>query len=222
MSSQRSSQKSSHKSSPPPSRMPSQTTNPRLGQRVVLLGESGVGKSSVAYRVVHGNFIENSSATIGAAYLSKTVYLQDDTVRLDIWDTAGQDKYAALAPMYYRTASAAVVVYDVTDKRSLGRAMEWLNELRLKGPPNIVTVLCGNKIDMADRREIKAEDASEIAAEKGLLFMEASAKTGVGVEEIFTTLAKKLSAQPKRQPDKDTVVLGDNKSRRKKKCVCPS
>ncbi|KAI8322252.1 ras-domain-containing protein [Martensiomyces pterosporus] len=201
--------------------------------KVVLLGEAAVGKSSLVLRFVNDEFQENKEPTIGAAFLTQKVRLDDAVLKLDIWDTAGQERFHSLAPMYYRNAQAAVVVYDITRESSLDRAKSWIKELQRQANPNIVIALVGNKLDLvsdasavaestqrdasADAAEANAEadesetaDADEAgetegvgrqvatatarayADEAGLLFLETSAKTGEGVVETFTEIAKKL------------------------------
>jgi len=113
--------------------------------KLVLLGESAVGKSSLVLRFVKGQFHEYQESTIGAAFLTQTVMLDDITVKFEIWDTAGQERYHSLAPMYYRGAQAAIVVYDITNQETFARAKTWVKELQRQASPNIVIALAGNK-----------------------------------------------------------------------------
>lgn len=160
--------------------------------KLVLLGESSVGKSSLVLRFVKGQFHEYQESTIGAAFLTQTVCLDDTTVKFEIWDTAGQERYHSLAPMYYRGAQSAIVVYDITHPDSFTRAKNWVKELQRQANPDIVIALAGNKADLADKRVIDNEEASSYAEENNLLFMETSAKTSLNVNEIFHQIAKKL------------------------------
>jgi len=160
--------------------------------KLVLLGESAVGKSSLVLRFVKGQFTEFQESTIGAAFLTQTVLLNDTCLKFEIWDTAGQERYHSLAPMYYRGAHAAIVVYDITSKDSFDRAQNWVKELQRQGNPNIVIALAGNKLDLADHRQVTAEEAQVYSEENGLLFMETSAKTAMNVNELFVAIAKKL------------------------------
>lgn len=163
--------------------------------KLVLLGESAVGKSSLVLRFVKGQFHDYQESTIGAAFLTQTVVLDDTTVKFEIWDTAGQERYHSLAPMYYRGAQAAIVVYDLTNKESFMRAKAWVKELQRQASPNIVIALAGNKIDLANnnnKRAVVTEEADNYATENGLLFMETSAKTAMNVSEIFMAIANKL------------------------------
>ncbi|KAJ9081678.1 GTP-binding protein of the rab/ypt [Entomophthora muscae] len=161
--------------------------------KLVLLGESAVGKSSLVLRFVKDQFDDYRESTIGAAFLTQTLHLADDTtVKLEIWDTAGQERYRSLAPMYYRNANCAVVVYDITQPASLEKAKVWIEELHKQADPNIVIALAGNKADLEARRAISTEEAREFAEEAGLLFFETSAKSAENVLELFTALAQKM------------------------------
>jgi len=116
--------------------------------KLVLLGEAAVGKSSVVLRFVSNEFQPNKEPTIGAAFLTQKCRLEDRTLRYEIWDTAGQERFHSLAPMYYRNAQAAVVVYDVTKAATLEKAKSWVKELQRQANPNIVIALAGNKVDL--------------------------------------------------------------------------
>ncbi|KAI3622674.1 gtp-binding protein ypt5 [Moniliophthora roreri] len=144
-------------------------------------------------RFVKDQFDDYRESTIGAAFLTQTVTLDDGTtVKFEIWDTAGQERYKSLAPMYYRNANCAVVVYDITQSASLEKARNWIRELQRQADPSIVIALCGNKSDLAARRQVTEEEAKKYAEEEGLMWGETSAKTGEGVSDIFTAIAKKL------------------------------
>jgi len=126
--------------------------------KLVLLGEAAVGKSSLVLRFVQNDFNENTSPTIGAAFLTQKCRLENRVVKFEIWDTAGQERFHSLAPMYYRNAQAAVVVYDITKASSLEKAKAWVKELQRQASPNIVIALVGNKLDLVH------DDAASSAA----------------------------------------------------------
>ena len=194
----------------------------------LILGESAVGKSSLVLRFVKGQFHEYQESTIGAAFLTQTVCLDDTTVKFEIWDTAGQERYHSLAPMYYRGAQAAIVVYDVTNNDTFNRAKTWVKELQRQASPNIVIALAGNKKDLSNKRMIDTEEAKAYAEDNGLLFMETSAKTAFNVNEIFLAIAKKLPKNEaggsgtgaKGQGGKVELVRADGEEGQRKKGGC--
>ncbi|KAH8843217.1 hypothetical protein MCOR27_001944 [Pyricularia oryzae] len=189
---------------------------PSSSVKLVLLGEAAVGKSSLVLRFVNNDFQENKEPTIGAAFLTQKCNLPARTIKFEIWDTAGQERFASLAPMYYRNAQAALVVYDLTKPTSLIKAKHWVAELQRQASPGIVIALVGNKLDLTsdggdasgggdddgdaegagddsgDARKIPTEEAKAYAEEEGLLFFETSAKTGFNVTEVFTAIANAI------------------------------
>jgi small GTP-binding protein len=173
--------------------------------KLVLLGESAVGKSSLVLRFVRGQFFEYQESTIGAAFLTQTVPLGDSIVKFEIWDTAGQERYKSLAPMYYRGAAAAIVVYDITNYDSFLRAKQWVKELQRQGNTNIVIALAGNKADLADKRKVDPSEAQLYAEENGILFMETSAKSALNVNEVFVAIARKLPKDRPVDPTKEDI-----------------
>ncbi|CAG8488558.1 16726_t:CDS:2, partial [Cetraspora pellucida] len=176
--------------SAPSNRHNSQAPGKLFQFKLVLLGESAVGKSSLVLRFVKDQFDDYRESTIGAAFLTQTVALDDNTtVKFEIWDTAGQERYKSLAPMYYRNANCAVVVYDITQPSSLEKAKSWVKELQRQADPNIVIAL----------------------ADTGLLFFETSAKTSANVNELFTSIARKM---PLDQLAANTRTRGNNLNQR--------
>jgi len=163
--------------------------------KVVLLGDTGVGKSSLVLRFVTNNFKPYSESTIGASFMSKMMMVNNVPMKFQIWDTAGQEKYHSLAPMYYRGAGAAIIVYDITRESSFKTLKEWINELRTQGPEDIVIAIAGNKKDLAAQREVAESDARQYADEIGALFFETSAKDDIAVHEIFIQLSKNLAGK---------------------------
>ncbi|KAL1296999.1 hypothetical protein AAFC00_004595 [Neodothiora populina] len=153
----------------------SNAPKPSSSVKLVLLGEAAVGKSSLVLRFVNNDFQPNKEPTIGAAFLTKKITLPTRQIKFEIWDTAGQERFASLAPMYYRNAQAALVVYDLTKPSSLVKARHWVAELQRQASPGIVIALCGNKSDLCgeDSEGLGADDddddetaaATETAAE---------------------------------------------------------
>eukprot|EP01134_Creolimax_fragrantissima_P007815 CFRG7815T1 len=176
--------------------------------KLVLLGESAVGKSSLVLRFVKGQFQEYQESTIGAAFLTQTLSLDDCTVKFEIWDTAGQERYHSLAPMYYRGAQAAVVVYDVTSAQSFQRAKNWVKELHRQASPDIVIALAGNKCDLS-QRAVDEDEVIAYAQEHDILFMETSAKSAKNVNELFLEIAKKMTTVSSRNATPGAITVGE-------------
>ena len=160
--------------------------------KVVLLGDSGVGKSSIVLRFVADCFKNDADATVGASYTGKILQYNDQAIKFNIWDTAGQERYHALAKMYYRDATAAVLIYDITKKDSFEGLKRWHHELISHGQTNIPVIIVGNKEDLVQTEAVSQEEASEFAKSIGALYRKASAKTNIGIEQIFIDLASKI------------------------------
>ncbi|XP_790094.2 ras-related protein Rab-22A [Strongylocentrotus purpuratus] len=189
--------------------------------KLCLLGDSGVGKSSIVQRFVSDTYYESIPPTIGASFMSKTLAVDEKMYKFQIWDTAGQEKYRGLAPMYYRGAAAAIVVYDITSQASFSKVRDWIRELRQHGPENIVISIAGNKCDLEDLREIPVKIAAEYAEEVGAVFTETSAKTAANIKELFIAISKKLPPEVLVPSyGTDTVNLRNQKEKKKRGRCC--
>ncbi|XP_039373490.1 ras-related protein Rab-17-like [Mauremys reevesii] len=159
---------------------------------VVLLGSAAVGKSSTAFRRVK-NDVRESVPTVGCSFFTQLVCLETATIKLVIWDTAGQEKYHGVCHLYYRGVSAALLVFDIARKATFARAKLWLRELEKEFlPDELVIVLVGNKIDLAAQREFTFEEAEEFAKSESLIYMETSAKSNHQVTEVLMAIAPEL------------------------------
>lgn len=163
-----------------------------LQYKLVLLGELAVGKLSIVHRFVKNTFDDMRESTIGAAFLTQSITLNDVTIKFEIWDTAGQERYKSLAPMYYRHLNAALCVYDVTLMALFERAKDWIEELHKLAPKDIVIALVGNKADL--EAEVDEHIVGEyVATLPGTVITRTcSAKNGSGVQEIFEEIARHL------------------------------
>ncbi|KAF0886993.1 RAB17 protein, partial [Crocuta crocuta] len=167
--------------------------------KLVLLGSNSVGKSSLALRYVKNDF-KSILPTVGCAFFTKELGSGAASMRLEIWDTAGQEKYHSICHLYFRGADAALLVYDITKKDSFRKAQQWLQDLEREAPPGgVVVMLVGNKTDMGEQREVTFQEGKKFAESKQLLFMEASAKLSYQVTEVFGAIARELLQREERK-----------------------
>eukprot|EP01089_Gocevia_fonbrunei_P011884 TRINITY_DN2647_c0_g1_i1.p1 TRINITY_DN2647_c0_g1~~TRINITY_DN2647_c0_g1_i1.p1 ORF type:complete len:231 (-),score=29.60 TRINITY_DN2647_c0_g1_i1:86-721(-) len=163
--------------------------------KVVLLGDSGVGKTSLVHRYVKKTFIDHIPSTIGAAFMTQKLFINNYNIRLQIWDTAGQERFRSLTPMYYRGASAALLIYDTTRKETFEAVKEWVEELQKNietEESSLVIAIVGNKVDLVESREVLPEMAEKYAAGIGAIFTETSAKEDKGITDLFADICTKL------------------------------
>lgn len=164
------------------------TEQPR---KLVLLGNTNVGKTAILLRYVNNEFQPSAVPTVGASFTTKRLPQTDGSVlKLELWDTAGQERYRSLIPMYYKDAAAAIVVYDVSSAESFLGAQEWVQEVRIHANPDVLIILVGNKTDLS--RAVRPADVSAFVQENSLSHYEMSAKTGAGVLETFADLSSQL------------------------------
>ncbi|CAG5878651.1 unnamed protein product [Menidia menidia] len=160
--------------------------NPLRKFKLVFLGEQSVGKTSLITRFMYDSFDNTYQATIGIDFLSKTMYLEDRTIRLQLWDTAGQERFRSLIPSYIRDSAAAVVVYDITNVNSFQQTTKWIDDVRTERGSDVIIMLVGNKTDLADKRQVSIEEGERKAKELNVMFIETSAKAGYNVKQITT------------------------------------
>jgi len=165
---------------------------PQINAKVVLLGGSGVGKTAMTIRYAENTFVPQHTSTIGASFLTKTVIVDNVKIKFQVWDTAGQERFKSLAPMYYREASAALLVYDITDFGSFVKAQEWVEELQAQITHEIVLAVVGNKCDMGNARAVPKEKAMAFAKSINAMFYETSAKDNDGLDALFLEVSRKL------------------------------
>uniref|UniRef100_A0A9I9CU08 Ras-related protein Rab2BV n=1 Tax=Cucumis melo TaxID=3656 RepID=A0A9I9CU08_CUCME len=165
--------------------------------KIVLIGDSGVGKSNILSRFTRNEFCLESKSTIGVEFATRTLQMivenglrqvEGKTVKAQIWDTAGQERYRAITSAYYRGAVGALLVYDITKRQTFDNVQRWLRELRDHADSNIVIMMAGNKADLNHLRAVSAEDAQLLAEKEGLSFLETSALEALNVEKAFQTI----------------------------------
>ncbi|GIL85290.1 hypothetical protein Vretimale_10744 [Volvox reticuliferus] len=172
--------------------MSAPTTSPLAKYKLVFLGDQSVGKTSIITRFMYDKFDNTYQATIGIDFLSKTMYLEDRTVRLQLWDTAGQERFRSLIPSYIRDSSVAVVVYDITNRQSFLNTARWIQEVRTERGNDVIIFLVGNKTDLIDKRQVSIEEGDAKARELNVNFIETSAKAGLNIKALFRKIAAAL------------------------------
>ncbi|XP_062826656.1 ras-related protein Rab-37 isoform X3 [Anolis carolinensis] len=218
--------------------------NEDLLQKTILVGDSGVGKTSLLVQFDQGKFIPGSfSATVGigftllllsklptsteAAYTpqhspnqNKVVTVDGVKVKLQIWDTAGQERFRSVTHAYYRDAQALLLLYDITSRMSFDNIRAWLTEIHEYAQRDVVIMLLGNKADVSSERVVRTEDGEALAREYGVPFMETSAKTGMNVELAFLAIAKELKQRALFQPEEPRFQIHDYIESQKKRSSC--
>lgn len=181
--------------------------------KVVLIGDSGVGKSSLLSRFTRNEFNLESKSTIGVEFATRSIEVDGKTIKAQIWDTAGQERYRAITSAYYRGAVGALLVYDIAKHLSYENVERWLRELRDHADQNILIMLVGNKSDLRHLRSIPTEEAKAFAEKNGLSFIETSALDSTNVEPAFqnilTEIYRIVSQKQIREPASGDVIRAD-------------
>ncbi|EUB55684.1 Ras-related protein Rab-6A [Echinococcus granulosus] len=180
--------------------------NPLRKFKLVFLGEQSVGKTSLITRFMYETFDSVYQATIGIDFLSKTMYLEDRTIRLQLWDTAGQERFRSLIPSYIRDSSVAVVVYDICMRESFSQTTKWIDDVRNERGNDVIIMLVGNKTDLADKRKVTTEEGERLAKELNVMFVETSAKAGYNVKNLFRRIATELLKKETPPPRHDDLI----------------
>ena len=163
-----------------------QSVNPEIPKyKLIFLGDQNVGKSCILNRFMNDTFTEEYQATIGLDFQSKNVQIDNQDIHLLLYDTAGQEKFRSLIPMYTRDSNIILLVYEINNKDSFLHLPDWLNDLSNVNKDDIIFALVGNKIDLEDSRKVSTEEGKNYANENGFLFHEVSAKTGEGFSDLF-------------------------------------
>lgn len=177
----------------------------------MLLGDTGVGKSSLCMQFVSNHFEPYRESTVGASFLTKTIVSDNTAIKFNIWDTAGQEKYHSFAPLYMRGASAAMIVYDVTRRQTFENVAHWITDLRDTTDRDVVIAIAGNKMDLPlESHEVSADEARAYAEREGCLFAETSAKTAQNVAPLFHEITLRLPALHSSQDNVGRLVVSLN------------
>jgi Ras-related protein Rab-1A len=181
--------------------------------KLVLIGDSGVGKSCLLLRFADDNFTDSYISTIGVDFRFRTITIDKKTVKLQIWDTAGQERFRTITSAYYRGADGIVMVYDVTSSESFAHVEEWLSEVDRYANEGTAKLLLGNKADLVDERQVTEETAQKFAEKLGISLLETSAKTATNVDAAFLTMAKELIVAREKAPQGPKPKLVDPHSK---------
>ena len=160
--------------------------------KVILIGDSGVGKTNIMSKFLKNQFMEESKATIGVEFGSKLFNHEGHKIKAQIWDTAGQEKYKAITGAYYKGSKGALVVYDITQKKTFENIEKWVNDLKAAGDPKITIILIGNKNDLDDKRQVSKDQGEEKARSFGCAFLETSAYSGDNIDIAFNLMVKEI------------------------------
>ncbi|XP_038057652.1 ras-related protein Rab-10-like isoform X3 [Patiria miniata] len=179
--------------------------------KLLLIGDSGVGKTCILFRFSDDTFNTTFISTIGIDFKIKTVELQGKKIKLQIWDTAGQERFHTITTSYYRGAMGIMLVYDITQEKTFDNIAKWLRNIQEHANEDVEKMLLGNKCDMEDKRMISKERGENIARENGIKFLETSAKANVNVEKAFMTLAEDILKKYPQQKDPASGTGGNIK-----------
>ena len=184
-----------------------------LSFKMIVIGDAGVGKSCLTSQASKGIFEESYSATVGFEFLVFNVKLNEKVIKLQIWDTCGQELYRSLISSFYRNSSLAMMVYAINNKESFMHIESWLKEVKLQSNPDIKVFLIGNKSDLEEERQVTLEEAKTFKEEHGIhYFSEASAKNGINAKEVFIEAAKLLYLEHLKYKDVNFQKLGNDKN----------
>ena len=169
--------------------------------KVVVVGDSGVGKTNLIKRFITNTFTQNSKATVGVEFMSKSYRINQQVFKIEIWDTAGQERYKSITAAYYKGAKGALVVYDTTSKASFENIDKWMAEIKEKSTKELKIMIIGNKTDLKDERQVEKETALQKASDLEAPIMETSALDGNNVKEAFYDLLKEMYKEVKKKID---------------------
>jgi small GTP-binding protein len=183
--------------------------------KIAIIGNQHVGKTTILSRYKYETTDDTYAPTVGIDFLTKNVFLEDKTIRLVMWDTAGQERFKSLIPSYLKNANCVILTYDITDKSSFTSLNKWLSDVRDNVVEGTFIILCGNKIDLNNKRAVPKEDGEKFAQENKIAYAETSATTGEGINELFNTIIGNFCDVPiinKEEKDDDDLDNMGSKS----------
>ena len=196
--------------------------------KIIVVGDSGVGKTNLINRFASDKFDTNSKATIGVEFVYKTLKINKEVIKVEVWDTAGQERYRAITSSYYKGAKGAIIVYDITNEDSFNNVESWMNEVTKKGKTDMQFLLVGNKKDLVNDRKVTEQKGIDKAKELNMNLFEASALEKTNVNEAFNYLMKEIYLNIRREKNINTnndekigqsgIALNTNKKNKKKCC----
>ena len=196
--------------------------------KIIVVGDSGVGKTNLINRFASDKFDTNSKATIGVEFVYKTLKINKEVIKVEVWDTAGQERYRAITSSYYKGAKGAIIVYDITNEDSFNNVESWMNEVTKKGKTDMQFLLVGNKKDLINDRKVTEQKGIDKAKELNMNLFEASALEKTNVNEAFNYLVKEIYLNIRKEKNINTnndekigeggIALNTNKKKRKKCC----
>ena len=197
--------------------------------KLILIGDSYVGKSNILLKYLKNQFNENSKTTVGLEFGTKNIIINNKRIKIQIWDTAGQERYRSITSAYYKGAKGALIVYDITRKNTFDNIDKWITDLKLNGDKNICIIILGNKYDLIDKREINKNDGIKKVEMYKTAFLETSALNGDNISKAFDELIEQIVINNKNifQDDNENEIdkgvnLNDEKNNNNKKCCLNS
>ena len=187
--------------------------------KLVIIGDSGVGKTNILSRYNNNEFSLITQPTVGVEFGNKIIKKENKSIKLQIWDTAGQERYKAITNAFYKGSKGAFVVYDITRKESFINIDKWIGELKTNGSDDILIVLVGNKTDLEDKREVLTEEVEKKAKQYGLAFCETSALNGQNIEHAFDILIEQILKDVDKIKEKENKNNKNNKKKTKAKGI---
>ena len=197
--------------------------------KIVLIGDSTVGKTNIMSKYLKGQFMESSKATIGVEFHSKIFNHEGHKINAQMWDTAGQEKYKSISASYFKGSKGAFIVYDITKKDTFDSIEKWLNELKLNGDPGIVTFIIGNKNDLEEFRQVSKEEGEEKAKSFQCGFLETSALSGDNIDLAFELMIGQIYDKYSKSSNNEEMLISSNgqdlnlekaENKKKKKGCC--